>query len=209
MQSREDKRRSQGGRRKEFGDDYFADCVKWIADRNKDIAHQIALISPGNHESKVRQYSNVDVTSALAMQMGCAVQGYEGYTALKFHIGTMRFCVVVYHHHGWGGESKRTKGMGQNDDLVQVNPDAHIIHLGHNHKAYSAPDCRRRLSKSGLVTLEPVDIIRSPGYLNSGLKANGFSSERAHRPTRCGSYFVRFYWLPEERRVSWTVVFEG
>lgn len=209
MQSRDDKRRSQGGRRNEFGDDYFADVVRWTADRNKDIAHLFGCISPGNHESKVYKFGNVDLTSALAMQLGCAVQGYEGYTALKFHLQTMRYCVVVYHHHGWGGEAKRTKGVGQNDDLVQANPDAQILHLGHNHKAYSVPDCRRRMSQQGIVYLEPVDIIRSPGYLNSGLKANGYSSEKGHRPTRCGSYFVRFFWAPEERRVSWAVEFAG
>lgn len=101
----------------------------------------IDMIGVGNHETAVEKYGGIDLVSQLVTllnhQHGGNIQygGYCGWLLYyppkptSHYIGT----VAIQYHHGAGGASPVTKGMGMFSRASSYIEGANIIWRGHQH----------------------------------------------------------------------------
>ena len=194
MQGREDKRRDYSDLLPELKTgNYFGSMVEYVYEFLRPYAKNIAAISPGNHETSVLNRAGVDLISSLAVNLGCAVQPYEGVTRIQCEYHGGRDSKLIYHHHGKGGAGKN-RGVLDTDWFAARCANAHVYHLGHNHQTYVVPDVRQTFDGGNSWREEEVWHVRTAGYHGGYRKRAGFESERAFRIPRLGGAWCNLGW---------------
>jgi len=205
MQGKFDPRRSLDNVRDEDkGADYYDRIVKHAAEDYGEFADNIIMFGKGNHETKVLDKTNTDLTSNLVYRLNQEYvssnhriySGYVGgYIRCMFTYNkTKRASFNIKHHHDDGGSAPVTRGTIKTNRQAVFLPDADIVVNGHNHQGYILPIARERLTRNGRVKKDLCWFVRVPGYLDSyNDGAEGYAVEKNTGPTPNGSVWLHFY----------------
>ena len=201
MQGRFDPRRSLDELRPEYRrQDYYDFVVKDTARLLAPFAQNIMLLTPGNHETAVLKNASISLIDRLVyslnMEHGGQVMqgGYGGWVRFLLSRGTQggRFSVKMKYHHGFGGDSPATKGIGHANRQQVYIKDADIILNGHNHNAYYVPVISETISDAGKLVFHTTHHVRTPGYKQDyGDGSNGWTVEKGMVPKPLGGAFIR------------------
>ena len=173
--------------------DYFDQCVSQCADWLDPYREQIAFISPGNHESAVRKRQETCLTTRLVERLkvaGSPVRqgGYSGWVLFRSVNTTRTTTHSMYYHHGFGGGSPVTAGVG-NYHHYMAQVDADVIVAGHIHQRTFVEASRQRISGHGIVRIKPLHLVRSASYKQECL-TDGWAVEKGMGPRPLGGWWM-------------------
>jgi len=202
MQGRFDPRRSMDELRPEYRrGDYYDFVVKDVANILGPYAKNIAMISPGNHETAVLKNASLSLIDRLIYTLnleygaGILQGGYGGWIRFLLHNGSngMRTSVKLKYHHGFGGDAPVTRGVIHTNRQNVYIKNADIIVNGHNHNAYYVPIVTESISGNGRVVFETTHHIRTPGYKQEyGDGSKGWAIEKGMVPKPIGGAMVKY-----------------
>ena len=153
--------------------------------------------------------AGIDILDYLIYKLnpGKIVKGdYEGFCvfrALKNETTGQGFNrpLITYYHHGAGGNSKRSKGMLDNQMSGFTAPDADLIVFGHNHWKYFDPS-NTRLKLDRLYNIIESDqyVLRLGSYKKA--KRYGWGTEKGFMPSKRGGWFVEMCVFSDELKIK-------
>jgi len=201
MQGKFDPRRNMDDVRPEdAGVDYYDRIVNHAAEYYAPYAKNFVMVGRGNHETKVLDHTNTDLTSRLVGYLNRSggrviTGGYGGWVKLYFSIRkTVRTSLNIKYFHGAGSGGPVTRGVIQTNRQSVYLPDADVIVNGHTHDSWILPIARERLSDLGRVKRDLVWHVRTPGYKNDyGEGTSGFAVEKWMPPKPLGCVWLRLY----------------
>lgn len=178
---------------------YFDEAVEQCAEWLKPFASNIALISPGNHETAIRKRQETCLTTRLVERLKIlgspVVQGgYAGW--VLFHGKRPRKGSATYrlwYHHGYGGGGPVTRGVIDFSRFL-VDIDADAIVSGHVHQRTLIEATRQRVNSHGNVRVRPIYLVRSASYKNECL-TDGWSVEKGLSSRPLGGWWMRLSWV--------------
>lgn len=202
MQGRYDPRGSKSQVRLEHQVDNYLDAViNDTAEKLVPYAHNILMISKGNHETSVSKRAETDVMQRLVERIntlaGSNIQmgAYSGmYTlSMKYKGGANHNYRIAYHHGLWGGVI--TKGTLSVVRLSSIYPDADMIVSGHTHDGWIVQHPRFKLTSNG-TKLKVVNQrhVKSGTYKEEYEGGNGFAVQRIGMPKFLGSVMTEIYY---------------
>jgi len=202
MQGLTDRRGTKGQVRPEHvGDDYFDLVSNSAIEFFRPYAHNILMVSEGNHESAVKKRGEFDILARFAYGLnaltGSNIQlgTYTGWVVFKGLYSTnCRATFKMKYHHGFGGGGVVTKGVIQNQRMDSATEGADCIWMGHVHEMYhilSVTDSIDHHPKEGYRTVQRVrHHIRTASYKNEST-GSGFHEEKGRPPKPMGGYWMR------------------
>jgi len=201
MQGKYDPRASMDDIRPEdVGQNYLDLIAQHAVDFYAPYAKNIALISPGNHESSVRRRNGTDLVSNLIFGLNraggtIAHGGYGGWVRFMATINkTRRKAIKMKYFHGAGGGGPVTRGTIQTNRMAVFLPDADIVVSGHTHDSWEVHIARERLSERGKIYRDIQYHIRTSTFkdeYNDG--SGGWHVETGKPPKPLGMCWLRFY----------------
>lgn len=203
MQGKYDSRKSKDDVRDEHQTSHYLDALvdtaaKWLHPY-RDI---IALVSDGNHETAIRNHHETCLLSRLTDRLrreGSPVikGGYAGWiyvtveqsgTKVRGSSASHR----IYYHHGSGGGSAVTRGVGEFARLADfIDADTYIC--GHVHQRTHVEASRQRLNVYGKPITKPVLYIRTSTFKDE-FGTDGWHVEKGRGPRPLGGYWLLFQW---------------
>ena len=195
MQGRDDPRRLNSLLKEVYkADNYFDVLVDEAEKRYSPYAENLCLIAKGNHEQKVLEKINTDLTQRLVGVLrrinGAKVHAGEsgGWVRFIFNIqSTVRRSLdLKYQHSGGGGNAPVTKGMIDTNRQAVWLGRADIVVNGHNHQNYVTAIKREELNQQGNQIFPLMWFIRTASYLdgfNTG--QHGYKFESGPLPQGC------------------------
>ena len=200
MQGKTDPRAAYSEMRPEYlGNDYFNRIVDDAAKFLQPYAKNFLMLGRGNHETKVAQKNNIDLTSLLVSKLpGARAGGYGGYVKFSFKRERFQQSYNLKYMHGWGGGGPVTRGVIDTNRQAVYLPDANIVVNGHTHDAWYMPIARERFNQAGTLTKDIQHFVRTPGYKDDfGDGSGGWHIETGKPPKPKGCAWLRFYWLDQ------------
>lgn len=200
MQGRYDPRRSKSAIRPEHNKDNYLDLViNDTAEKLRPYAHNILIITKGNHETSVSSRMETDVIERLVERIntleGSNIQvgEYTGYLTLNFQNGqTKRSLNIGYSHGNWGGII--TKGTLSVVRYAAIMPDCDIMFSGHTHDGWIVTQPRLvRNQYSKKVEVKNQWHIKTGTYKEEFAEGKGWAVERIAMPKYLGSCFTDIY----------------
>lgn len=200
MQGRYDPRRSKSAIRPEHNKDNYLDLViNDTAEKLRPYAHNILLISKGNHETSVSSRMETDIIERLVERIntleGSNIQvgEYTGYVTLSFQSNTTRRALQIGYSHGnWGGVI--TKGTLSVVRYAAMLPDCDIMFSGHTHDGWIVPQPRLvRNSNARKVEVKNQWHVKTGTYKEEFDQGKGWAVERIAMPKYLGSCFTDIY----------------
>lgn len=200
MQGRYDPRRSKSAIRPEHNKDNYLDLViNDTAEKLRPYAHNILLISKGNHETSVSSRMETDIIERLVERIntleGSNIQvgEYTGYVTLSFQSNTIRRALQIGYSHGnWGGVI--TKGTLSVVRYAAMLPDCDIMFSGHTHDGWIVPQPRLvRNSNARKVEVKNQWHVKTGTYKEEFDQGKGWAVERIAMPKYLGSCFTDIY----------------
>jgi len=187
-----------------YFDDIVTQCAEWL----EPWRDQLAVITPGNHETAVRKRMETCLTTRLVERLrmnGSRVRqgGYAGWVmfrgmASKKNVAAYR----LYYHHGYGGGGPVTRGV---IDFARylVDIDADCVHAGHVHQRTLIEATRQRLTPNGIPKVKPIHLVRSAAYKQECL-TDGWAVEKGMSSRPLGGWWMLLRWSPanDELRAS-------
>ena len=175
-------------------DDYFDSCVTQCAQWLQPYKASLALITPGNHESAVRKRQETCLTTRLVERLkmaGSPVRqgGYSGWVLFRSCNSTRTTTHSLYYHHGFGGGSPVTAGVGNYHHYLAQTDGADVICAGHIHQRTMVEVARQRLSSRGIVRIKPVHLVRSASYKQESL-TDGWAVEKGMGARALGGWWM-------------------
>lgn len=174
----------------------------------KPYVNLIDGIGVGNHESTIIKYHSVDPIHWLIKELNnirdkklppIMHMGYTGYIIHRYHINDARVRTQrIWYHHGVGGASPSTKGMGTFLKAMYSN-EADIYWMGHLHSGAIDPGMERVYLDSKFRPY--VKTLRGfytagykGGHLHKQVGAYGYapdySTEKFINHSSCGMVFM-------------------
>jgi hypothetical protein len=199
MQGRHDRRRgSEEDKRPEHrGRAYLNKLASDAVEYYSAYPGRIALLGYGNHETRIVQETETDLTALLAEGLGAttgstpALGGYQGWVRVECRdrSGNGETKVIRYHHGFGGGVVTR----GVNRALYwQASDMADVYVSGHTHTSWELPDTRVRLGKCGTEIRDPVLHLKCSGYKDSTTgKSFGWEIEKHHKHNPLTNWWLR------------------
>jgi hypothetical protein len=187
-----------------YFDDIVTQCAEWL----EPWRYQMALITPGNHETAVRKRMETCLTTRLVERLrmqGSRVRqgGYAGWVmfrgmASKTNVAAYR----LYYHHGYGGGGPVTRGVIDFSRYL-VDIDADCVHAGHVHQRTLIEATRQRLTPNGIPKVRPIHLVRSAAYKQECL-TDGWAVEKGMSSRPLGGWWMLLRWSPrnDELRAS-------
>ena len=193
MQGKYDPRGSKSSIRPEHNVPNYLDAlVDTAVDWFKPYAQNIALITPGNHETSILRRLETDLTERLAQGLGVHRGNYAGWVMLMFRrTKTSQVNKLLSYHHGYGGGGPVTKDVIQASRKAVYLPDADIVVSGHTHDRWIFPIQRVRITKFGNQSLEEQLHLKLGTYKDEYLGGNGWAIERGMPPKATGGVWLR------------------
>jgi hypothetical protein len=187
-----------------YFDEVIRQGAKWLA----PWRDQMALITPGNHETAVRKRQETCLTTRLVERLrseGGRVRqaGYAGWILFRGRKGSKNSSVFrMWYHHGFGGGGPVTRGVIDYSRYM-VNVDADAIVAGHVHQRTLMESMRERISSNGLVEVKPVFLVRSSTYKNESL-TDGWHVERGMAARPQGGWWLCLRWDKTKSKIRGT-----
>ena len=153
------------------------------------------MFTHGNHETKVLQHSNTDLTKRLAFALGVLKGNYGGWVRFMFDFSkTQKYSKKLrYMHSGPGQNAIVTKGVLDVARISSWLTDADMVYLGHDHNSWIVDLEREGITNKGAIIRKPVVYLKAPGYKDDwALGDKGWVVEKAFGPKPKGSLWVRF-----------------
>jgi hypothetical protein len=177
---------------------YFDEAVEQCADWLKPFAKNIAVISPGNHETAIRKRQETCLTTRLVERLklhGSPVQqgGYAGWVlfrAKRYEKGSATY--RLWYHHGYGGGGPVTRGAIDFSRYL-IDVDADTIASGHVHQRMLIEATRQRVNAAGRVCVQPIYLVRSSSYKDECL-TDGWAVEKGLSSRPLGGWWLRLCW---------------
>jgi len=195
---------------------YLDMIIEDSADFLRPYAENIAVISDGNHETKIKQKHDTDPLkrlTSLLEEENPAIQhcGYSGFLELRENLQAERSSTssvtTIHFHHGFGGNAPRSKGT-LNVDLESMQyPEADFLVRGHIHQKWvMESSVHITVTKAGGIRKKVATYIQLSSYLDSFDQGQGgFAVEKNLRPAAPGGYWLNFYRC-SRREKEWQVV---
>lgn len=199
MQGKYDPRKSKSAIRPEHnGDNYLDLVIKDTAEKFKKYAHNIILVTKGNHETSVSNRAETDIMGRFVERLnliaGSNVQigEYQGYYSIQFQYLNRRFSIHIGYAHGnWGGII--TKGTLSVVRYAAIMPDCDIMFSSHTHDGWIVPQARyRRLEAQDKVEIQRQWHVKTGTYKEEFEGGKGWAVEKIAMPKYLGGAFVRF-----------------
>tara|TARA_Y100001973_G_C5202074_1_gene338637 strand:- start:167 stop:1018 length:852 start_codon:yes stop_codon:yes gene_type:complete len=209
MATQADRRATKDLLREEYvGGNYIDRIVKDGARFLQPYAHNIFLMSEGNHESAIRKYKETDILERVIERINTENKskiyrgGYSGYIQLFFECsnnnGNQRSQTIHYHHGFEGG--RRSKGTLAIDlDMAKWNADIYLS--GHSHHKWHFPMSREYLTVRGFIKEKDIHHFRLGSYKKLD-EVYGWSAEKKFEQPRLGGYWGRFYLQSDEIKLE-------
>jgi hypothetical protein len=177
-----------------YYDDIVTQCAEWL----EPYREQMALITPGNHETAVRKRMETCLTTRLVEQLrmrGSKVRhaGYAGWVLFRAKTGKTNSALYrLWYHHGYGGGGPVTRGVIDYSRYL-VDVDADCIHAGHVHQRTLIEATRQRLSPTGIAKVRPMHLVRSAAYKQECL-TDGWAVEKGMSARPLGGWWMLLRW---------------
>jgi predicted phosphodiesterase len=201
MNGKYDKRSDKSSLRPEHSTgDYLDALVRTAADRYQPHAKRWVLMARGNHETKIKERHETDLTerlvSTLRDRTGCqtVAGGYTGW--VRIMIDRQRHCDrrVLWYTHGYGGGGQVTADMIQSQRQAAYIANADFIVSGHTHDAWHRRMVRLDLNAAGNVEQRSMHLIKIPTYKDEyGTGKGGWMVERGINPKPLGAVWLRMF----------------
>ena len=178
MGGKNDRRTSKKDIKAEYSGDvpYFNAIVNDAADFFEPYAEIIAMISEGNHESKIREIHEICLLTMLADELQRRtgfrpiVMGWDGFIKTNFSRlsgSGHRTSFVTYFTHGGGGAAPMTFGT-LNIKRRQAVYLADVYVSGHIHQAYAVPLVVTSITDMGREIKKETIHIQLAGHKEHG-----------------------------------------
>lgn len=186
---------------------YFDEIVNQCAEWLEPYRDQLALITPGNHETAVRKRQETCLTTRLVERLrlaGSPVRqgGYAGWVLFRgMRRGDPRCTALhrLWYHHGYGGGGPVTRGIIDFSRYL-VDTDADIVHAGHIHQRTLVEASRQRLSTTGIPKIRPVFLVRSASYKHESV-TDGWAVEKGMSSRPLGGWWMLLRWTRDNTEV--------
>jgi hypothetical protein len=187
-----------------YFDDIVTQCAEWL----EPWRDQMAVITPGNHETAVRKRMETCLTTRLVERLrmnGSRVRqgGYAGWVMFRGMASKKNVAVYrLYYHHGYGGGGQVTRGVIDFSRYL-VDIDADCVHAGHVHQRTLIEATRQRLTPNGIPKVKPIHLVRSAAYKQECL-TDGWAVEKGMSSRPLGGWWMLLRWSPanDELRAS-------
>lgn len=199
MGGKYDKRSSKDAIRPEHQHGSYLDrIVDTTVEFLTPYAATMGLLTVGNHESAIyARHETCLITRIVerlrAVGSPCKAGGYNGWVQFvaKSSTGKAQAQWTLYYHHGSGGDSPSTMGIGSLQKVNQfVNADG--ILSGHIHSKNLSTVCRERLTVTGKREVRETALIRTSTYKDEYQPLNGWHIEKGRGPR---PFHRPGYWL--------------
>ncbi len=203
MQGKYDRRSNKTAIRPEHQTAKYLDSlVDTAIEFYRPFASIFAVLGRGNHETKIQDVHETDLTDRLAVGLrshGSPVEtsGYGGWVRITFKKSkgkeqTNRGSFWLHHYHGTGGGGPVTKGTIQTNRIAADTPDARVVFTGHTHDSWIFPIRRQRISERGNIYHDDQLHLRAPGYKDAWDDGDhGFEVEKRHGPKGIGALWLQ------------------
>ena len=186
---------------------YFDEVVNQCADWLAPYRDQLALITPGNHETAVRKRQETCLTTRLVERLrlaGSPVRqgGYAGWVLFRgMRRGDPRCTALhrLWYHHGYGGGGPVTRGVIDFSRYL-VDTDADVVHAGHIHQRTLVEASRQRLTATGIPKVRPVFLVRSASYKHESV-TDGWAVEKGMSSRPLGGWWMLLRWTRDNTEV--------
>lgn len=186
---------------KSYLDAIVQDCYEFL----KPYRKKLLLIGYGNHETNIIKRHDTNIIDRLCFLLRlnnkeCTVKtgGYSGFIDLIFsyrQATNKNRSVLLYYHHGAGGNAMRSKDVLRSQiDSFKV-PQADIIVSGHTHnKIHDPSNVRMHLKKNYEIEFKSMDWIKTGSYKRDDVTpgVGGWEVEKDFLPTKMGGWFIDF-----------------
>lgn len=176
---------------------YFDAVVEQCAEWLEPYKRQLAVITPGNHETAIRKRQETCLTTRLVERLRAAGAptaqgGYAGWVLVRGKQGRHSAMHRIWYHHGYGGGGPVTRGVIDFSRFL-VDTDADTIVAGHIHQRTLIEATRQRVSGTGIVRVRPIYLVRSASYKNESL-TDGWAVEKGMSSRPLGGWWLRLRW---------------
>ncbi len=199
MQGKYDPRSSKEALRPEHcRDDYLDALVETRAEFLEPYAKNLILLGDGNHETNIKKRHGVDLNQQLASRLRqfgspVACQGYTGWVRFLLDRAGQRKRLVMFRHHGAGGNSPVTRGV-LDVNRLRSYVDADMYWVGHKHKEWALWDEKLSLSEAGRIHKDPYCVFMTPGFKDEwGDGQGGYAVEKGMAPSLRGGAWLTIY----------------
>ena len=186
-----------------YYDEIVSQCGEWL----DPYREQMALISPGNHESSVRKRMETCLTTRLVERLrvaGSPVRhgGYAGWVLFRASRGKTTALHRLWYHHGFGGGGGTTRGAGQFAQYL-AEVDADTIVAGHVHQRTLIEAHRQRITPTGICRTRPVHLVRSSTYKSESV-TDGWAVEKGIGARPLGGWWMLLRWTNNDSEIAAT-----
>lgn len=184
-----------------YFDEIVSQCGEWL----QPYQQQMALISPGNHESAVRKRQETCLTTRLVERLrvaGSPVRqgGYAGWVLFRALRGKTTALHRLWYHHGFGGGGGTTRGAGQFAQYL-AEVDADTIVAGHVHQRTLIEAHRQRITPTGICRTRPVHLVRSSTYKSESV-TDGWAVEKGIGARPLGGWWMLLRWASNDSELT-------
>ena len=199
MQGKSDRRSSKGSLDPQLlRTSYINALVDQATEFLTPYAKNIIAWSPGNHETAIQKYAEVDLIELTADRIrgdtGVAIpqMPYTGWIVFRAHKGSKDVdSLRMAYTHGSGGGGPVTKGTIQASRRANYLPDASIVVSGHIHESWVMEMRRERITQRGKVHQDTQWHICLPSYKDEyGESGDGWWHETGKSPRPKGAYWL-------------------
>lgn len=171
--------------------DFYNDEFETVYQLLEPVKNKIVAAISGNHEQRLQDFANIDLTAHLCFRLGVPYMGYSGVLAFrvgKYKNGYRQF-YTIYTHHTTGGGSTLGSKLNRVVKLSEIVEGCDIYCGFHGHGKvtgienvyYPSPEakdikCRKRLFVSCGSYLEWI---------------NSYAEQKMLRPASLGSPRIR------------------
>lgn len=154
----------------------------------------------GNHETAILKHRDTDPLRRLVYLLNqekgheILLSQYYGFLFLNFEQksgGGVR-TKNIYHHHGYGGNAKRSKGVLNVDLDSQQYPFADVVFTGHTHQKWMVPQLTHKLKQNLEITQHQQYHVKGGSYKDSFGKGFGWEIEKGMTATPQGGWWIDF-----------------
>lgn len=177
-----------------YFDDIVTQCAEWLV----PYREQMALITPGNHETSVRKRMETCLTTRLVENLrtrGSKVRqaGYAGWVLFRGMRTSKNVALHrLWYHHGYGGGGPVTRGVIDYSRYL-VDIDADCVVAGHIHQRTLIEASRQRISPTGMPRIRPIYLVRSSTYKSECL-TDGWAVEKGMSARPLGGWWMLLKW---------------
>jgi len=174
--------------------DVVGKAVEWACELFEPVRSKIVSVGFGNHELSVLRHCSIDVAKMFCERLGLETEPcVREYVLINLRASPKRSRPFkILRHHGGGGAAPVTQGIIDVYREKGVAVDADLITMGHKHTTLDLPMVRERCCDAGVVTYEPVRLIRTGSYFCPSL-GDSYAVHKGMAPLAKGGAFVEVY----------------